>query len=73
MQVYILTKLAQLNAIITINCFQFWKDPDRFIAEIGRVLSPEGHIIIVFRDHSSHPPTELPNPLSQINNRIWKN
>jgi hypothetical protein len=56
MQVYILTKLAQLNAIIAIHCFQFWKDPDRSITEIGLVMRPEGRNIIVFRDHFSNPP-----------------
>jgi ubiquinone/menaquinone biosynthesis C-methylase UbiE len=58
------------DAIIAIHCFQFWKDPDCSIAEIGRVLRPEGRIIIVFRDHSSNPPPWLPNPLSRSGQEI---
>jgi ubiquinone/menaquinone biosynthesis C-methylase UbiE len=60
----------QFDAIIAIHCFQFWKDPDRSIAEIGRVLRPEGRIIIVFRDHSSNPPAWLPNPISRSGQEI---
>jgi ubiquinone/menaquinone biosynthesis C-methylase UbiE len=60
----------QFDGIIAIHCFQFWKDPDRSMAEIGRVLRPEGRIIIVFRDHSSNPPTWLPNPLSRSGQEI---
>jgi ubiquinone/menaquinone biosynthesis C-methylase UbiE len=60
----------QFDGIIAIHCFQFWKDPDRSMAEIGRVLCPEGRIIIVFRDHSSNPPTWLPNPLSRSGQEI---
>jgi ubiquinone/menaquinone biosynthesis C-methylase UbiE len=60
----------QFDAIIAIHCFQFWQDPDRSIAEIGRVLRPEGRIVIVFRDHSSNPPTWLPNPISRSGQEI---
>jgi ubiquinone/menaquinone biosynthesis C-methylase UbiE len=60
----------QFDGIIAIHCFQFWKDPDRSMAEIGRVLRPKGRIIIVFRDHSSNPPTWLPNPLSRSGQEI---
>jgi ubiquinone/menaquinone biosynthesis C-methylase UbiE len=60
----------QFDAIIAIHCFQFWKDPDHSIAEIGRVLRPEGRIVIVFRDHSSNPPTWLPNPISRSGQEI---
>jgi ubiquinone/menaquinone biosynthesis C-methylase UbiE len=60
----------QFDAIIAIHCFQFWKDPDRSIAEIGRVLRPKGRIVIVFRDHSSNPPTWLPNPISRSGQEI---
>jgi ubiquinone/menaquinone biosynthesis C-methylase UbiE len=55
----------QFDAIIAIHCFQFWREPERSIAEIGRVLHPEGRIVIVFRDHTSNPPTWLPNPISR--------
>jgi ubiquinone/menaquinone biosynthesis C-methylase UbiE len=60
----------QFDAIIAIHCFQFWKDPDLSIAEIGRILCPEGRIIIVFRDHSSSPPAWLPNPISRSGQEI---
>jgi ubiquinone/menaquinone biosynthesis C-methylase UbiE len=60
----------QFDAIIAIHCFQFWKDPDLSIAEIGRVLRREGRIIIVFRDHSSNPPAWLPNPISRSGQEI---
>jgi ubiquinone/menaquinone biosynthesis C-methylase UbiE len=60
----------QFDAIIAIHCFQFWKNPDRSIAEIGRVLRPERRIVIVFRDHASNPPTWLPNPISRTGQEI---
>jgi SAM-dependent methyltransferase len=60
----------QFDAIIAIHCFQFWKAPDRSIAEIGRVLRPEGRIIIVFRDHASNSPAWLPNPISRSGQEI---
>jgi ubiquinone/menaquinone biosynthesis C-methylase UbiE len=60
----------QFDSIIAIHCFQFWKDPDHSIAEIGRVLRPEGRIVIVFRDHSSNPPAWLPNPISRSGQEI---
>jgi hypothetical protein len=34
------------------------------------VLSPERRMIILFRDHSSNPPTWLPNPLSRSGREI---
>ena len=60
----------QFNAIIAIHCFQFWKDPDVSIAEIGRVLNPRGRIVIVFRDHSSNAPVWLPNLMSRSGQEI---
>jgi SAM-dependent methyltransferase len=52
------------DAVIAIHCFRFWPDPDRSLSEIGRVLRPQGRIVIVFRDHSVYAPDWLPNPLS---------
>jgi ubiquinone/menaquinone biosynthesis C-methylase UbiE len=60
----------QFNAIVAIHCFQFWKDPEQSIAEIGRVLHPNGRIVIVFRDHFSNPPDWLPNPISRSGQEI---
>jgi ubiquinone/menaquinone biosynthesis C-methylase UbiE len=60
----------QFDAIVAIHCFQFWQDPDRSILEIGRVLRPQGRIIIAFRDHSSHVPDWLPNPISRSGREV---
>jgi ubiquinone/menaquinone biosynthesis C-methylase UbiE len=58
------------DAIIAIHCFQFWTDPDRSLTEIGRVLRPEGRIIIVFRDHSTRVPNWIPNPLTHSGKEV---
>jgi ubiquinone/menaquinone biosynthesis C-methylase UbiE len=55
----------RFDAVIAIHSFQFWQDPDRSTIEIGRVLLPQGRIVIVFRDHSSKAPDWLPNPISR--------
>ena len=60
----------KFDAIIAIHCFQFWQDPDRSMAEINRVLHPNGRIVIVFRDHSVNPPAWLPNSLSRSGREI---
>jgi ubiquinone/menaquinone biosynthesis C-methylase UbiE len=60
----------QFDAIVAIHCFQFWQDPDRSLAEISRVLLPQGRIIIVFRDHSNKAPDWLPNPLSRSGKEV---
>jgi ubiquinone/menaquinone biosynthesis C-methylase UbiE len=60
----------QFDAVIAIHCFQFWKDPDLSLIEIGRVLSSRGRIVIVFRDHSSKAPAWLPNPMSRSGQEI---
>jgi ubiquinone/menaquinone biosynthesis C-methylase UbiE len=60
----------QFDAIIAIHCFQFWQDPDRSMIEIGRVLNSTGRVVIVFRDHSSHAPVWLPNPMSRSGQEI---
>jgi hypothetical protein len=38
--------------------------------EIDRVLSPQGRIIIVFRDHSTNAPDWLPNLMSRSGREI---
>jgi len=58
------------NAVIAIHSFQFWKDPERSIKEINRVLQPNGRFIIVFRDHAANPPAWLPNPISRSGQEI---
>jgi ubiquinone/menaquinone biosynthesis C-methylase UbiE len=60
----------QFDAIIAIHCFQFWQDPDRSLLEIGRVLRPQGRMIIVFRDHSNRVPDWLPNPISRSGTEV---
>jgi ubiquinone/menaquinone biosynthesis C-methylase UbiE len=52
------------HAIIAIHCFQFWPDPEQSLTEIGRVLRPEGRIILALRDNTKYAPDWLPNPLS---------
>lgn len=60
----------QFDAVIAIHCFQFWKDPDRSITEIDRVLNSKGRMVIVFRDHSANAPNWLPNPVSRSGKEI---
>jgi ubiquinone/menaquinone biosynthesis C-methylase UbiE len=58
------------DAVVAIHCFQFWPDPDRSIAEINRVLKPNGRIVLVFRDHSERAPDWLPNPMSRSGREV---
>jgi ubiquinone/menaquinone biosynthesis C-methylase UbiE len=60
----------RFDAVIAIHSFQFWSDPDLSLIEISRVLRPQGRIAIVFRDHSSHAPDWLPNPISRSGKEI---
>lgn len=60
----------QFDGAIAIHCFQFWQDPDLSLAEISRVLRPQGRIIIAFRDHSSRAPDWLPNPISRSGREV---
>jgi ubiquinone/menaquinone biosynthesis C-methylase UbiE len=60
----------QFDAIIAIHCFQFWRDPDRSLLEIDRVLRPQGRLVIVFRDHSTNAPDWLPNPISRSGREV---
>jgi ubiquinone/menaquinone biosynthesis C-methylase UbiE len=60
----------RFDAVIAIHSFQFWQDPDRSLAEISRVLRPQGRIAIVFRDHSSHAPDWLPNSISRSGKEV---
>jgi ubiquinone/menaquinone biosynthesis C-methylase UbiE len=60
----------QFDAVIAIHAFQFWSDPDLSLTEISRVLRPQGRIAIVFRDHSSHAPDWLPNPISRSEKEV---
>ena len=60
----------QFDAIVAIHSFQFWQDPDRSLIEISRVLRPQGHIIIAFRDHTTRAPDWLPNPISRSGREV---
>ena len=60
----------RFDAVIAIHCFQFWRNPDLSIAEISRVLRPQGRIAIVFRDHSTNAPDWLPNPISRSGQEV---
>jgi len=53
------------DAVIAVHSFQFWGKPEHTIKEISRILKPNGRIVFVFRDHSSNPPSWLPNPISR--------
>ncbi len=58
------------NGALAIHSFQFWKDPERSLCEVARVLRPGGRLILVFRDHSKNPPAWLPNPISKSGQEI---
>ncbi len=58
------------DGVIAIHSFQFWKDPERTIQEISRVLKTNGRIVIVFRNHGSNPPGWLPNPISRSGKEV---
>jgi ubiquinone/menaquinone biosynthesis C-methylase UbiE len=55
----------RFDAIFAIHSFQFWSDPHKSIIEISRVLRPNGRIVLTLRDHSTHAPDWLPNPISR--------
>ena len=58
------------DGVVAIHSFQFWSKPEQTIKEISRILKPNGRIVIVFRDHSSNPPTWLPNPISRSGTEV---
>ena len=58
------------DAVIAVHCFQFWGKPEHTIKEISRILKPNGRIVFVFRDHSSKPPSWLPNPISRSRQEV---
>lgn len=40
------------DKVVTVNTIYFWKDPDRFLQDIYRVLKPEGILCIAFANKS---------------------
>jgi arsenite methyltransferase len=60
----------RFDAIFAVHSFQFWPDPNKSIIEMGRVLRPQGRIIIAFRDHAQSAPDCLPNPISRSGREI---
>lgn len=40
---------SQFNKVFTVNTFYFWDDPEKMLAEIKRVLVPEGLLILSLR------------------------
>lgn len=53
------------DAAVAIHSFQFWSDPAPVLADVLRILKPGGRLCLCLRQHGSHPPDWLPNPLSK--------
>ncbi len=62
---------ASFDAVAALHCFQFWTDPLASAREIGRVLRPNGRLVLILRTHSrDHAPAWLPNPISRTANEV---
>ncbi len=57
--------VGSFHGAVAVNSFQFWPDPIHTLAELYRVLMPEGRLVIVLRDHSKYAPDWLPNYASR--------
>jgi ubiquinone/menaquinone biosynthesis C-methylase UbiE len=60
----------RFDAIVAIHSFQFWPDPHKSMIEIGRILRPNGRIVLTLRDHSTRAPDWLPNPISKSGREV---
>ena len=56
------------DAIIAVNSFQFWDDPQTALRRLPFLLKNGGRLVFVLRDHSRRAPDWLPNPLSRSGN-----
>lgn len=61
---------ASFDAVAAIHSFQFWADPHHALGEVARVLAPKGRIILVLRNHQTHAPSWLPNPISRSSDEV---
>jgi ubiquinone/menaquinone biosynthesis C-methylase UbiE len=50
---------ALFDRAFAVNTFQFWPDPARALREIGRVLAPNGRLVITQRASSEERPTNF--------------
>ena len=56
---------AHFDKVAALHCFQFWADPAHDIAEVRRVLKPDGLLVLILRVHKKKGPKWLPNPISR--------
>ena len=61
---------ATFDKAAALHSFQFWSDPDRDIAEVRRVLKPDGLLLLILRMHKKAGPKWLPNPISRSGQEI---
>jgi ubiquinone/menaquinone biosynthesis C-methylase UbiE len=63
-------KDGSFDCAVSVNSFQFWNPPQLAVSEVLRVLKQGGQLVLVLRDHTSHAPAWLPNPISRGGNEI---
>ncbi|MEO1188046.1 MAG: class I SAM-dependent methyltransferase [Pseudomonadota bacterium] len=56
--------------VVALHSFQFWEAPERTMRRLMKLLKNGGHIWLCLRDHGSHPPEWLPNPISRSGDEI---
>jgi ubiquinone/menaquinone biosynthesis C-methylase UbiE len=54
------------DKVAALDCFQFWPDPAKAMAEVRRVLKPGGLFVLVLRRRQRKGPKWLPNPISRM-------
>ena len=60
------------ETVTALHSFQFWQGPQEAVAEIQRVLKPDGRLILILRHHGARPPEWLPNPISRSGDEVNK-
>ncbi|MDE2182138.1 MAG: class I SAM-dependent methyltransferase [Alphaproteobacteria bacterium] len=60
---------AHFDKVVALHSFQFWNDPQHDIAQVRRVLKPNGLLLLVLRQRR-RPPNWLPNPISRSRQEI---
>jgi ubiquinone/menaquinone biosynthesis C-methylase UbiE len=61
---------AKFDKVAALDCFQFWGDPARAIAEVRRVLKPGGLLVLILRRRQRKGPKWLPNPISRSGQEV---